>query len=80
MFTVYVLFSPNFNKHYTGFSSDFDKRFVSHNILGIKGWTKAFRPWTVIYTKDFSNKNEAMTYEKWLKTGAGRKFILSLPH
>jgi predicted GIY-YIG superfamily endonuclease len=34
----------------------------------------------LIYTKVFEKKSEAMAYEKWLKTGAGRDFIKTLPH
>jgi hypothetical protein len=28
-----------------------------------------------LYTKEFSIKSEAMSYEKWLKSGVGREFI-----
>ncbi len=78
-FIVYVLFSQIHNKHYTGFTSDLDIRMESHNVFG-KGWTARFRPWKIIFSKDFDNKNEAMKYEKWLKSGVGREFIKSLPH
>jgi hypothetical protein len=30
------------------------------------------------YFKEFDTKNEAMGYEKWLKTGVGRDFIKTL--
>jgi putative endonuclease len=32
-FTVYVLYSERFNKHYVGFTSDIDARIKSHNEL-----------------------------------------------
>ena len=47
-YTVYVLYSESFDKHYTGFTSDLTKRLQSHNELGAKGWTKKYRPWKVI--------------------------------
>ncbi len=78
-FIVYVLFSQIHNKHYTGFTSDLEIRMESHNVFG-KGWTARFRPWKIIFSKDFDDKNEAMKYEKWLKSGVGREFIKSLPH
>ncbi len=78
MYTVYVLYSEKYDKHYTGFSSDFDQRMISHNILGKKGWTKRYRPWKVIHTEEFQTKSEAMKREKWLKSGAGRDFIKTL--
>ena len=78
-FTVYILYSEQFNKHYVGFTSNLELRIKSHNEFG-KDWTTRYRPWKLIFTKEFENKNDAMTYEKWLKTGAGREFIKSLPH
>ena len=78
-FTVYILFSESHQKHYTGFTSNLEQRLLSHNELG-KGWTAKYRPWKLIYTKEFDSKREAMAYEKWLKTGVGRDFIKSIPH
>lgn len=52
MFTVYVLFSETHSKHYTGFTSDLQKRFLSHNELGTKDWTSKYRPWKIIYTQE----------------------------
>ncbi|MES1217380.1 MAG: GIY-YIG nuclease family protein [Bacteroidota bacterium] len=79
MYTVYVLFSEKHNKHYYGFTSDLKSRFLSHNELG-SDWTAKYRPWKIIFTKEFATKGEAMTYEKWIKTGVGRSFIKTLPH
>ncbi len=80
MFTVYVLFSEKFNKHYVGFTSDLESRLLSHNVLATKGFTIKYRPWKIIYTKIFDSKKEAMEYELWLKSGIGRNFIKTLPH
>jgi putative endonuclease len=79
MFSVYVLYSQTNEKHYTGFSSDLEKRLLSHNELG-KGWTSRYRPWVLIFSRVFETKSEAMKFERWLKSGAGRKFIKQLPH
>ena len=75
MFTVYVLYSEKFNKIYIGFTSDLEKRFLSHNELGIKGWTINFRPWKIIHTETFATKTEAMRREKQLKSSKGRDAI-----
>jgi putative endonuclease len=79
-FTVYVLYSQQFNKHYVGFTSDLQSRLLSHNSLATKGFTVLYRPWTLIHTEVFETKSEAMKREKWLKSGVGRAFIKSLPH
>ena len=78
-YIVYVLFSDSYNKHYTGVTSNLEQRLLSHNELG-RDWTKSYRPWKVIYTKPFVTKQEAMQYEKWLKTGVGREFIKTFAH
>ncbi len=78
-FTVYILFSEKFNKHYTGFTSNLEQRLLSHNELG-KDWTAKYRPWKIIFTKNFDNKTDALKFEKWLKSGFGRAYVKKLPH
>ncbi|RLD65936.1 MAG: GIY-YIG nuclease family protein [Bacteroidetes bacterium] len=75
MFTVYVLYSENFNKIYIGFTSNLEQRLLSHNRLGKKGWTVKFRPWTLIHTEEFDEKKDAMRREKQLKSSRGRDWI-----
>lgn len=75
MYTVYILYSEKHNKTYVGFTTDMQARFLSHNELGIKGWTIKFRPWIIIHTEEFYNKAEAMRREKWFKSGIGRDYI-----
>lgn len=80
MYTVYVLYSENHNKHYTGYTSNFENRLKAHNELGTKGFTVKYRPWQLIYKREFELKSEAMTHENWLKSGAGRTFVHNLKH
>jgi len=54
-FSVYILFSEKYNKHYTGFTTNLASRIRSHNELG-KEWTVRYRPWKLIYTKEFEKK------------------------
>ncbi len=79
MFTVYTLYSAKCQKHYYGYTSNLEARMLSHNLLG-HDWTAKYRPWAIIYTKEFDTKQGAILHEKWLKTGAGRAFVKSLPH
>ena len=78
-FFVYILFSEKHSRHYTGYTSNLEQRLLSHNEFG-KDWTVKYRPWKFIYTKEFEVKQEALAYEKWLKTGVGRDFIKTLSH
>ena len=74
-FTVYVLYSPNFEKIYIGFTSNLEQRLLSHNVLGKKGWTIRFRPWVIVLTEEYSTKEEAMLREKQLKQANSRILI-----
>ncbi len=78
-FTVYILYTEQYKKHYTVFTSNLEFRIKSHNEFG-HDWTSKYRPWKLIYSKVFTDKKEAMTYEKWLKSGVGRDFIKTLEH
>ncbi len=71
------LYSVPYNKHYPGNSSHLAKRLESHNVLG-KEWTSRYRPWKLIYSKEFDDQSAAMQYEASLKTGVGRDFIRKL--
>jgi putative endonuclease len=78
MFFIYILYSPKFDKIYTGFTSNLEGRLLSHNELAQKGWTKNFRPWLLAYSEAFEFKQEAMKREKFLKSGIGREFVQNL--
>ena len=79
IYTVYILFAPCYSKHYIGFTSNIELRLKSRNESG-KDWTARYRPWKLIYTKEFDSKAPVKAFEKWLKTGAGRDFVKTLPH
>jgi putative endonuclease len=74
MFTVYVLYSPGFDKIYIGYSSDINNRFLSHNKLATKGYTIRFRPWVIAHTEEYQTKTEAIKRENYLKSAQGRIF------
>ena len=78
MFTVYVIYSESFKKIYVGYTSNFEQRLKSHNELASKGWTIKFRPWRIIHSEVFDNKQAAMRREKELKTAKGRQWIWQL--
>jgi len=39
--------------------------------------TKKGTNWTVLYSKEFPTRAEAMKHEKWLKSGVGREWLKS---
>jgi len=78
MYTVYALYSKEYDKIYIGYTADLEQRLLSHNELGKKGWTIKFRPWLLIYQETIQLKSDALKREKELKTAAGRNFIWSI--
>ncbi|NOU61110.1 GIY-YIG nuclease family protein [Marinifilum caeruleilacunae] len=78
MFDVYVLYSPQYDKIYIGYTSDLQARFLSHNELATKGYTMRYRPWEILYTESFHTKQESMKRERQLKSHQGRNFIREL--
>jgi putative endonuclease len=75
MFTVYILYSIKYHKIYIGFTSDIEKRILSHNELATKGYTIKYRPWVIVFTEKYETKSDAMRREKQLKGAKGREFI-----
>jgi len=78
MYTTYVLYSEKYDKIYIGFTSDLERRLLSHNELSTKGWTVRFRPWRLLYKEEYESKSDAMRRERELKSYQGRQFIRQL--
>lgn len=72
-FTVYVL-KDELKHLYTGYTSDIEKRIWEHNNKITKS-TRKGKNWKIVYTKNFNTKNEAIKYERFLKSGKGRELI-----
>jgi len=80
MYYVYALYSIEYDKIYIGFTSDIERRLIAHNHQLNKGYTGKFKPWKLLYSEPYEQKQSAMRREKQLKTAQGRKFIKSLLH
>jgi putative endonuclease len=79
MFSVYVLENPR-GKRYTGSTSNLDERLVYHNDTSAEKarfhkTTYKKGPWRIIFSKEFKSRNEALGFEKYLKTGKGRQWL-----
>jgi predicted GIY-YIG superfamily endonuclease len=71
---VYILRSQSDpNRHYIGIASDVDERLEWHN-GGPSGFTIRYRPWRVVVSLEFPNEQEAVRFERYLKSGSGRAF------
>ena len=62
------------NGFYIGFSSDLKKR-LSEYRRGASFATKSRGPWKLIYYEAYTEREDAEGREKFLKSGAGRRFL-----
>ncbi|MGB0373079.1 MAG: GIY-YIG nuclease family protein [Opitutales bacterium] len=74
MFYVYILKSENNpERFYVGFTADLKARFADHN-AGRSVHTNKYRPRVLFWYSAFSGEKSARAFEKYLKTGSGRRF------
>jgi putative endonuclease len=59
-------------------TEDLERRIEEHNSKSKSFWTKRGSNWKIIYTKEFDTKNEALKYERWMKSGHGKKLLKEL--
>lgn len=74
---VYILYSESGDRYYKGSSDDPERRLTHHNTTE-KGFTSRYRPWRLVYKKEYATKAEAQAAEKKLKKMKSRKFIEEL--
>jgi len=75
MYHVYILQSQKDKSLYIGFTENHpDKRLEEHN-KGKVPSSKDKRPLKLIYYESYLNKKDALSREKFLKGGSGRKYI-----
>ncbi|MEZ4806500.1 MAG: GIY-YIG nuclease family protein [Flavobacteriales bacterium] len=77
MFTTYIIASERNGKWYYGHTADLHDRLERHNADRSKA-TKGRGPWTVVATKQFDTKAEAMAFELRLKKCKDPKRALRL--
>ena len=71
---MYVLRSESDSGFYIGFSTDLKRRFSEHT-RGASLATKSRGPWKLIYYEAYTEREDAEGREKFLKSGAGRRFL-----
>ncbi len=74
MYYVYILYSRNYNRTYTGQTNNIEKRLLQHN-KGRNKSTKPYIPWEIIHLEKYTTREESVAREKYLKSKAGSIFI-----
>jgi putative endonuclease len=71
---VYILRSlEHLERYYVGLTSDLRSRLAKHN-AGEVSHTSKFAPWAIKTYVAFSDKHQAVAFEKYLKSASGRAF------
>ena len=71
---VYILIDTATGTHYyVGSTQDLQARLAKHN-AGEVLHTSKFKPWRIQTAIAFDNKEKAVAFEDYLKTGSGREF------
>ncbi len=77
MIIVYVLVSLKTKYRYVGITADLKERIKRHN-SGRNKATKPYTPFKLMRSEEYPDYLEARKREKFLKSGAGRKFLDNL--
>jgi putative endonuclease len=74
MYYVYLVKSELFSDQiYTGFTENIEERILAHN-MGKSVHTAKYRPWKLQTYLVFQTKEQALSFEKYLKSHSGRVF------
>ncbi len=72
MYYVYILKNNNSKNYYTGFSENLKNRIKSHQEKTVK--TTQDGSFLLVWYCAFVNKKDALSFEKYLKSGSGFAF------
>lgn len=67
MWFVYIIKSLQKDWYYVGSTNSLERRLKEHN-SGRSSSTKSYKPFELVYRKEFSTETEARSFEKLLKT------------
>jgi len=74
---LYILYSPSGDVYYVGYTSDLERRLLSH-LSHHKGFTGKFKDWEIVYTESYKSKSAAYKRERQIKKWKSRKMIEAL--
>lgn len=67
MYYTYILQSLLYVRYYIGQTNNLNDRLNRHNTGQVLS-TKAYKPWNLVYKKEYATRSEAIKYEKYLKS------------
>ncbi len=74
MNTTYIIYSNSIRKFYTGQTHDLTNRLEEHN-RGKSSFTSKGIPWKIVYSKEFTNRSDAVRLERSIKKRGASRFL-----
>lgn len=75
MYKVYVLYSPDHDKLFTGMTTSLIDRMMSHNGNEPEDWTSVYRPWTLVHMELFGDESDAIIRESFFESSGGQDYL-----
>jgi len=77
MYYLYILFSPQHNLYYVGYTSNYNQRLIQHNTQEFfNTYTSKYRPWQLAALFECGpEEKEAISIERFIKKQKSRKLI-----
>lgn len=73
LYFVYIIENTITHAWYIGFSEDYKRRLAEQS--GSQFTRRQDGGWNLVYLEGYCNKKDAFSREKYLKSGAGRRYI-----
>ena len=74
MYHVYLLRGIKYpDQSYIGFTENVQNRLAHHN-SGASIHTNKYRPWKLVVVISFADRESALAFERYMKSGSGRAF------
>ena len=77
MYYFYIIYSSKADKFYIGHTSDIEGRMIKHNAHH-NGYTGKLSDWKVVYSEEYSSKEEAYARERQIKRWKNKNRIRAL--
>ena len=74
---VYILYSHQLDRYYTGYTQDIEERLKRH-LSDHKGYTFKAKDWQVVYQENYDSKTDAYKRERQIKSWKSRRKIEEL--
>lgn len=75
LFKVYVIYSPEHDKLFTGLTTSLTERMGSHNGDNPDDWTSGYKPWILVHMEIFEDEYDAVRRETYFESKVGQDHV-----